>query len=101
MAPFKPPPNPFAPQHPTSLPNIRRKVNEAGYADQLERERRASETQLLLLAILLAVFVAPGRTSAAITPLARITLMSAGEGGFALALPEPASFGSDRSRDGF
>jgi alpha-tubulin suppressor-like RCC1 family protein len=41
---------------------------------------------LLLLAILLAVFVAPGRTSAAITPLARITLMSAGEGGFALAL---------------
>jgi Regulator of chromosome condensation (RCC1) repeat len=41
---------------------------------------------LVLLAILLAVFVAPGRTSAAITPLARITMISTGEGGFGLAL---------------
>jgi alpha-tubulin suppressor-like RCC1 family protein len=39
-----------------------------------------------LLAIVLAVFVAAGRPSAETTPLARIAMISAGEGGFALAL---------------
>ena len=41
---------------------------------------------LLLLAIVLAVFIAAGRLAAETTPLARITMISAGEGGFALAL---------------
>jgi len=41
---------------------------------------------LLLLAIVLAVFIAAGRPAAETTPLVRITMISAGEGGFALAL---------------
>src|SRR5262245_25669118 len=44
------------------------------------------QTSALLLAMALAVFVSAGRTSAETTPLARVTTISAGEGGFALAL---------------
>ena len=62
MAPFKPPQppqNPFSPQIPTSLTNTRRKVNEAGYANQLEREREGNTQHQMTLQELLAFFRRP------------------------------------------